>query len=150
MELKNVKIEFADPTMATILFPIRAKSGDVGYDLKAAEDCVVGYREIILIPCGFKIEIEEGYEAQVRSRSGLAKQGISVVNSPGTVDPGFRGILSVLLINNSPSWRPFEIKIGDRIAQMVFNKVELPDFTIVEHVAESERGENGFGSTGTK
>ncbi len=100
-----------------------------------------------MVPTGVRISLPAGYEAQVRPRSGLAaKSGISVLNSPGTVDSDYRGEIKVILINHSDV--PFVIKDGDRIAQMVIARHETASFTVVTSLDETERGEGGFGSTG--
>jgi len=100
-----------------------------------------------VIPCGFEMAMPAGYEAQIRPRSGLAlKHGISMPNSPGTIDADYRGEIRVLLINFGEN--DFIINRGDRIAQMIINKVERILFTSVEQLSESIRGSGGFGSTG--
>jgi len=100
-----------------------------------------------MVPTGVRISLPAGYEAQVRPRSGLAaKFGISVLNSPGTVDSDYRGEIKVILINHSDV--PFVIKDGDRIAQMVVARHETASFTVVTSLDETARGEGGFGSTG--
>ena len=100
-----------------------------------------------MVPTGVRISLPAGYEAQVRPRSGLAaKSGISVLNSPGTVDSDYRGEIKVILINHSDV--PFVIKDGDRIAQMVIARHETASFTVVTSLDETVRGEGGFGSTG--
>lgn len=100
-----------------------------------------------LIPTGLFIELPAGYEAQIRPRSGLAfKQGITVLNSPGTIDADYRGEIKVLLVNLSD--QAFEIKHGERIAQMVVAKHETVEWELVENLNGSSRGEGGFGSTG--
>ncbi|NBQ48916.1 MAG: dUTP diphosphatase [Sphingobacteriia bacterium] len=100
-----------------------------------------------LIPTGLFIELPAGYEAQIRPRSGLAfKQGITVLNSPGTIDADYRGEIKVLLVNLSD--QAFEIKHGERIAQMVVAKHETVEWELVEQLNDSSRGEGGFGSTG--
>lgn len=102
--------------------------------------------ERVLIKTGLHIELPVDTEAQIRPRSGLAlKNGISIVNSPGTIDEDFRGEIGVILVNLSNE--PFKIKKGDRIAQMVFQKVEKFDLNIVDELSNSVRGEDGFGST---
>ena len=122
-----------------------------GIDLKACElpkqGAYVMSGTRALIKTGLFLEIPKGYEAQVRPRSGLAlKNGITVLNSPGTIDADYRGEIGVILINHSEE--PFEIKNGDRIAQLVFNKVEQAEWDEVDSLEETERGEGGFGSTG--
>ena len=102
-----------------------------------------------LIPTGLKVEIPLGYEIQIRPRSGLAyKNGITVLNSPGTIDSDYRGEIGILLINLSSE--SFEIISGERVAQMVLAKHELPHFVKQNTLESSERGEGGFGSTGKK
>ena len=103
----------------------------------------------VLIKTGIHIELPENTEGQIRSRSGLAlKNGIVVLNSPGTIDEDYKGDLGVVLINLSDE--PFKINKGDRIAQIVFQKVEKFDLNIVDKLSETVRGEGGFNSTGTK
>lgn len=99
------------------------------------------------IPTGLKMAIPEGYELQVRPRSGLAiKQGLTVANTPGTIDSCYRGEIMVILMNLGDE--PFEIKQGDKIAQAVLNKYEHINWNLVDKLEETDRGENGFGSTG--
>lgn len=120
-----------------------------GMDLRADLKWVLGPRESILIPTGISIELPEGYEAQIRPRSGLAyKYGITVLNSPGTIDADFRGGIGVILMNHGNS--DFVINVGDRIAQMVISKFERVEWKIVNQLESTERGEGGFGSTGKK
>ena len=103
----------------------------------------------VLIPTGIYIELPKGYEAQVRPRSGLAlKHGITVLNSPGTIDADFRGEICVILVNLSNI--PFTIASGTRIAQLVFSKCEQAELVEVEELNSTERGEGGFGHTGNK
>ena len=105
--------------------------------------------EVKLVPTNLVIELPPGYEAQIRPRSGLAlKYGVTMVNNPGTIDADYRGEICVIMHNLGDS--VFTIKDGDRIAQMVIAKHEIPDFVTGEELSETERGENGFGSTGTK
>lgn len=122
-----------------------------GLDLRANinEEVVIYPMERKLIPTGIKIALPVGLEAQVRPRSGLAfKHGITVLNSPGTIDADYRGEIHALLINLSNE--PFFICPGDRIAQMVIAKHERIEFNIVDHLDETERGEGGHGHTGVK
>lgn len=122
-----------------------------GVDLRAniTEDILLKPFERCLVKTGIFLEIPEGYEAQVRPRSGLAlKKGISLVNSPGTIDADYRGEIGVILINMSQE--DFKISHGDRIAQLVFAKCEQADWIEVEELNKTERGEGGFGSTGKK
>lgn len=131
------------------LFPRYRSKHAAGADLQAAvlEDLVLkpGHRE--LIPTGLRIELPEGFEAQIRPRSGLAvKQGITIVNTPGTIDSDYRGEIKVLLINLGHS--DYTIKRGDRIAQMVICPVITANFIMQESLNETFRGRGGFGSTG--
>ncbi len=123
-------------------------AGASGLDLHAnvEEAITLKKNDIALIPTGLYLEIPEGYEAQVRSRSSLAlKHGIFCLNSPATIDSDYRGELKIILA--SLSEEPFTINFGDRIAQIVFSKVEKVEFEEVENLSESVRGEGGFGST---
>ena len=129
--------------------PSYATSGASGMDLRANldEELVIKSGEIQLVPTGIFMEIPEGYEGQVRARSGLAlKYGISLPNGIGTIDSDYRGELKVILINHGKE--DFVIKNGDRIAQIVFIKYEKAELEIVEYLEDTERSEGGFGSTG--
>ena len=129
--------------------PSEATAGSAGSDLSAAldEPFVLGAGKVAMVPTGFAVEIPPGWEAQVRPRSGLAlRHGVTVLNSPGTIDSDYRGEVSVLLINHG--CEPFHIARGDRIAQMVISRVPSVEWLEAESLAESERGEGGFGSTG--
>jgi len=127
--------------------PSYAHEGDSGVDLYSAEDYSLKPMERVLVSTGIKIAVPLGYEAQVRPKSGLAlKHGITVLNTPGTVDSGYRGEIGVIVINLSNE--PYEIKKGKKIAQMVFVKVERADLELVEELDETARNEGGFGSTG--
>jgi len=129
------------PTYATI-----GSSGmDIKADLKTSE--VFATSQIKAIPTGLSIELPSGYEAQIRPRSGLAlKQGITVLNTPGTIDSDYRGEIKVILINLSDQQQ--EIAPGERIAQLVVQKVERIHFNLVDNLEESERGVGGFGHSG--
>ena len=131
--------------------PAYATTQSAGMDLRAnlTEPVVLKPMERAMIPTGLFIELPVGYEAQVRPRSGLAaKHGITVLNTPGTIDADYRGEIKVILINLSPE--PFEIQHGERIAQMVIAKHETVQWTEVEILSETERGAGGFGSSGVK
>lgn len=130
--------------------PQYATPQSAGMDLRAnlAEPVVLKPLERRLIPTGLHIALPAGYEAQVRPRSGLAlKKGITVLNSPGTIDADYRGEIGVLLINLSQE--DFIVNDGERIAQMVIARHEQGEFEIVETLDETERGEGGYGHTGT-
>lgn len=137
------KSQWPDPAYATV--------ASAGMDLRAdiAEPVVLKPLERRLVPTGIFIELPAGYEAQVRPRSGLAtKHGVTVINSPGTVDADYRGELKVSLVNLSSE--PFEIVPGERIAQMVVAAHETVEWERVEALSETERGAGGWGSTGAK
>lgn len=127
-------------------------SGSAGMDLRAwlpGGSITLSPLERKLIPTGIRLEIPEGYECQIRPRSGLAlKHGISVLNSPGTIDSDYRGEIGVILVNLSA--QTFTIHSGERICQMVFAKVEDALMTEVNIISETERGDGGFGHTGEK
>ena len=131
--------------------PAYATTQSAGMDLRADIDCPITLKpmERRLIPTGLYIALPKGYEAQVRPRSGLAlKHGITVLNTPGTVDADYRGELMVLLINFSAE--DFIINAGERIAQMVIARHEQVEFVEVEVLDETERGAGGYGHTGVK
>lgn len=129
--------------------PAYETASSAGMDLRAFVDTDVVLKpfERKLIPTGLYIELPDGYEAQIRPRSGLAiKSGITVLNSPGTIDADYRGEIKVILINLSQD--DFTIKSGDRICQMVIAKHEKAEFVEVDEISETERGAGGFGHTG--
>ena len=131
--------------------PSYATDYSAGMDLKAniEQPVILGSLDRAMIPTGLFIELPEGYEAQIRPRSGLAaKHGITVTNSPGTIDADYRGEICVLLVNLGHE--PFIINPGERIAQMVVARHERVEWVPVDDLAESGRGAGGFGSTGTK
>ncbi len=131
--------------------PQFATSGSAGMDLRAnlSESITLKPLERKLIPTGLFTALPEGYEAQIRPRSGLAyKHGITVLNSPGTIDADYRGEIGVLLVNLSSD--DFTIEDGERVAQMVIAKHEQPALTLVKSLDETVRADGGFGSTGKK
>ena len=139
----NIINQFANP------LPNYATNGSSGMDIRAfiSEAVLLKPLERFLIPTGIFIEIPAGFEAQIRPRSGLAiKQGITCINSPGTIDADFRGEIKVILINLSNEVQ--SIQSGDRIAQLVFQKIEKISWTPVNKINETERGLGGFGHTG--
>ena len=132
-----------------VLLPKYMSRSASGMDLYAAVDGEVVLKpgERKLIPTGFKMALPEGYEAQVRPRSGLAiKNGISVLNTPGTIDEDYRGEVGVILVNHGQE--DFKVKRSDRIAQMVINKVDQADIEEVQSLTETHRSSGGFGHTG--
>ena len=129
--------------------PEYSTPNSAGMDLRAKLDNPITLKpmERSLIPTGLFMELPEGYEAQIRPRSGLAlKKGISIVNSPGTIDADYRGEIGIILINLSD--KDFVVNDGERICQMVINKVETISWSEVGSLEDSERGEGGFGHTG--
>lgn len=129
--------------------PKKQHQADAGFDLEANADIRIPVGSWTLVPTGTRLQIPEGYVGKVCSRSGLAlKHGVAVLNAPGIVDAGYQGDVGVVLINHGIE--PFEVKRGDRIAQLLIEK--LPETTIIggEIQSPSDRGEGGFGSTGTK
>ena len=128
--------------------PAYAHPGDAGADLVTAVDVTLRPGERAVVPTGIAMAVPEGYVALVHPRSGLAaRHGISIVNTPGTIDSGYRGEVKVLLVNLDPH-EPIELRRGDRVAQLVFQQVEQAAFTEVEVLPGSVRGEGGYGSTG--
>jgi len=131
--------------------PQYATPQSAGMDLRAdiEESVTLQPLERHLFPTGLRIALPEGYEAQVRPRSGLAlKHGITVLNSPGTIDADYRGEVGVVLVNVSNE--PFTVEPGERIAQMVIARHEQAEFVVVEELDTTERGEGGYGHSGTK
>ncbi len=127
--------------------PSRATAGSAGMDLVAAVEVTLAPGERKLVPTGLAVALPQGYELQLRPRSGLAlKHGISLPNTPATIDADYRGELQVILINLGHE--PFTVHRGDRIAQMLVQKVEPVTITEVRELPSSERGAGGFGSTG--
>lgn len=128
--------------------PTYAHPGDAGADLVSAESLRLAPGQRALVGTGVSIALPDGYVAFVVPRSGLAtKHGITIVNSPGTVDAGYRGEIKVTLLNTDAS-EPYDIAVGDRIAQLIVMPVSRANFIAVETLPESVRGEGGFGSTG--
>ena len=141
----EIKIKLQDG--ATL--PEYKNSGDSGADLRSIEDTVIPPMERAIIRTGLFFEIPQGFEVQIRSRSGLAaKEGVFVLNSPGTIDSSYRGEIKIILQNLGKDI--FSVSKGDRIAQMVVSSVSQLPFTIISALNETERGAGGFGSTGIK
>lgn len=131
--------------------PIYKTLGSSGMDIRAniPKSLFIASRDRVIVPTGIFVEIPENFEIQVRPRSGLAaKSGITVLNTPGTIDSDYRGEIKVILINHSSDC--FEIKDGDRIAQIVVSRVEKIIWQDITKSTKTERGIGGFGSTGTK
>jgi dUTP pyrophosphatase len=141
----DVLIQRLDPDLP---LPSYAHAGDAGADLAAAVDVDLGPGERALVPTGIAVALPDGYAAFVHPRSGLAvRAGIGIVNAPGTVDAGYRGEIKVLLINHDTD-EPVRLRRGDRIAQLVIQRVERARFHEVQVLPGSARGEGGYGSTG--
>ena len=141
----NVHIKLLDPELPA---PAYAKPGDAGADLRSRIDFELEPGERALVPTGVAIALPEGYVGLVHPRSGLAtKNGITIVNAPGTVDSGYRGELMVTLLNTDKT-KSFHVQRGDRIAQLVIQKYEHATFTVVDEQEQTERGSSGFGSSG--
>ncbi|MGH3445719.1 MAG: dUTP diphosphatase [Nocardioidaceae bacterium] len=128
--------------------PAYAHPGDAGADLTSTVDVRLAPGERALVPTGIAVALPGGYAAFVHPRSGLAARcGVSIVNTPGTIDAGYRGEITVLLVNLDPS-EPVSLHRGDRIAQLVVQRVERARFVEVERLPQSARGDGGYGSTG--
>jgi len=142
LEIQIVRLDAAVPA------PDYAHPGDAGADLTTTVDVTLAPGERALVPTGIAIALPQGFVALVHPRSGLAaRHGLSIVNSPGTIDAGYRGEIRVLLINLDPA-TPVELKRGDRIAQLVIQRVERARFVEVSALPDSIRGAGGYGSTG--
>lgn len=142
LQYKKISVDAIDP--------VYNYSSDSGFDLHSTQDLKISGFGRFLVPTGIKLDIPEGYEIQIRSKSGLAmNHGLMVLNSPGTVDQGYDGEIKVIVFNTNPS--TIEIKTGQKIAQAVLCPVvcgKWVNLISVEEINEKERGENGFGSTG--
>ena len=145
MSSVQVLITRLDPELP---LPRYAKGGDAGADIVSRIDITLAPGDRALVPTGIAIALPDGYVALVHPRSGLAiKHGVTMVNAPGTVDAGYRGELQIILINHDKS-ESVSFKRGDRIAQLVIQKVERAEFVEVQDLPGSGRGSGGFGSTG--
>ena len=130
------------------VLPSYAHPSDAGMDVRSVEDLVLAPGRRALVHTGLVMLLPPGYEAQVRPRSGLAlKSGVTVLNTPGTIDSGYRGEVGVILINLGDS--EFQVRKGDKVAQLVIAPVTQPDVVEVSEVDETDRGSSGFGSTGS-
>ncbi len=147
MEKKTAVVRFRMSSDALDLKPAKAHPDDAAYDLRCRTDLTVPPGKVTLAPTGLYLELPVGYEAQIRPRSGMAlKYAMTLLNTPGTIDAGYRGEVGCILFNAGE--QPYEVKRGDRIAQMVI--AALPEIELCEaaELSESGRGEGGFGSTG--
>ena len=152
----ELRIMWEDGADRTLALPAYETPGAAGADIRAnlaeagrAEGVTLQPMERRIIPSGFRVEIPAGFEMQIRPRSGLAlKHGITLPNTPGTIDSDYRGPLGVALVNLGNT--PYTIHHGDRIAQMIVAPVVQVSFAVVEHLTETDRGAGGFGSTGKR
>jgi dUTP pyrophosphatase len=129
------------------IIPTYARAWDAGADLYASEDCTIFYYSHEVVPTGIAVEIPVGYVGLIHPRSGMAaKHGITVLNSPGTIDAGYRGELKVILVNHTGT--DYEVKKGDKIAQLVIQECLEAQFIEVEELSNSKRMDGGFGSSG--
>lgn len=143
----QVKIKRLDPELP---LPKYANPGDAGLDLYSAIDVTIECGHRVMIPTGVAIALPEGYAGFVQPRSGLAaKKGLSIVNTPGLVDSGYRGELKVIAINTDAD-EPIVVARGERIAQLVVQRVPAVELVEVDELDQTERGEGGFGSTGLR
>ena len=145
----TIEVKFTMAEGCEDLIPAKAHPDDAAFDLRSRVDLILEPGKAAIVPTGLFLELPVGYEAQVRPRSGLAaKHYITVLNSPGTVDAGYRGEVGSILFNAGET--AFEIHRGDRISQMVI--AALPDvkMTLVDKLSDTQRGAGGFGSTGKK
>lgn len=148
------------PLIDNFTMPLQAHQGDAGFDCFYQRDEVIAIMpgERVLVPLDFSLEIPEGYEVQVRPRSGLAKKhGITVLNSPGTIDSSYTGPCAAIMINlnfevdsfgNVKESEPYVIMPGDRVCQMVVAQVPKVSLSLTDEISETQRGSGGFGSTG--
>jgi len=141
----EIQVQRLDPELP---LPAYAHPGDAGADLLTTVDVTLAPGERAMVPTGIALAMPEGYAAFVHPRSGLAaRHGLSIVNTPGTIDAGYRGEIKVMLVNHDPR-EPIELRRGDRIAQLVVQRVERVRFAEVGELPGSVRGAGGYGSTG--
>lgn len=147
----TIKLKKVNPKLDSIELPMYQSAGAAGMDLRASNQEPIHIRPggIMTIPTNIAIAVPSGYEAQIRSRSGLAaKSGIFALNAPGTIDSDYRGEIQVILANFSN--QRYTVEPGDRIAQMVITKYETATWEVCDDLEDTERGEGGFGSSGIK
>lgn len=151
VEKVSVKIKRLNNEFNDIPVPSYSTEGSSGMDIRAAvaQDMFINPGEVQLVPTNFSVEIPEGYEIQVRPRSGLAiKNGIGLLNSPGTIDSDYRGEIKIIMMNFGKE--KFKISRGDRIAQLILSKYYKAEIIETDDLQNSKRGEGGFGHTGQK
>ena len=143
----SVTVKFKMLPECRDLAPRKAHADDAAYDLRSRQELVITPKTTVLVPTGLFLEIPPGYEAQIRSRSGLAlKNALSLPNAPGTIDAGYRGEVCVILFNAGEN--VFPVRRGDRIAQMVIAKLPDVELKPADELNETDRSAGGFGSTG--
>jgi len=143
----RIKLKKLAPELPT---PRYAYDNDAGFDLYSRVDLLIGPGERKLIPTGIALQIPVGYAGFIQPRSGLAlEHGIGIVNSPGLIDSGYRGEIAVILINLDKG-KSFKVKKGDKVCQLVIQKIETPSIEIVEELDDTERGQAGWGSSGER
>ena len=141
-----IKVRIKKATDPTPMWPKYETPQSAGADIRSNAHLIIPAHGRVLVPTGMFIAVPPGYEAQVRPRSGLAlKKGITVLNAPGTIDADYRGEVGVILFNTTDE--DFEVNFGDRIAQLVLNKIEQIEWEEVDNLDETERGQGGFGHT---
>lgn len=145
MQERLIKLKMLHPDLPVPAYA-HGPSEDAGMDLRAAQDITLQPHEIVAVPCGFSMEIPPGLQGEVRTRSGMALKGVVCNNAPGTIDPSYRGEVKAILRNQN--LMPFDIKKGDRIAQLVVVPYVSVEWDQAVELAASTRGEGGFGSTG--
>ena len=147
---QELRVQFQRlPSNPDLPLPARATPQAAGYDIRSAIEMVLNPGEIRLISTGLIMELPEGMECQVRPRSGLAlKHGITLPNSPGTIDPDYRGEVKIIIQNLGSE--QVTLTRGERVAQLVFSLFQSPEVSEVKELSSTDRGEDGFGSTGTK
>jgi dUTP pyrophosphatase len=150
--INQVKVHVTpEPIAADLPLPAPATADSAGADLRAAlsEPLVIGAGKFVAVSTGLRLQIPRGYEGQVRPRSGLAaRHGITCLNTPGTIDADYRGVVQVLLINHGEE--PFTVNHGDRIAQLIIAPITQATYDVAEELSDTTRGEGGFGHTGVK
>lgn len=143
-----LKVKLLGDTVEARLLPKYMKDGDACMDVRASQEVIIKPKQTVTIPLGFAVELPKGYELQVRNRSGLAKAGLIIPLGIGTIDSGYRGEVHMMLYNTTT--KSYTVKKYDRIGQIVVNKVPYMIIQQTHELSETERGTNGFGSTGVK
>jgi len=148
--MKKINVKIVNKSINKL--PAYSKVGDAGMDIRSNNDVDIVAGETVMVPTGLYVQIPEGYEIQVRPRSGLAiKSQITVLNAPGTIDSNYRGEICVILHNACQvKGSVFHVNLGDRIAQLVLQKVPIINWELVDELDESNRGTEGFGDSGIK